>query len=174
MSTVAKSRVFLALGGNLGEPRQAFQEATIQLRDHPQIELLAASSLYRTPAVGGPAGQPDYLNAVIELATDLSPQELLDFCLKIEDAAGRTRKVRWAARPLDLDLLFYDQTILTSATLKLPHPRLHQRHFVLLPLVELAANFEHPLLKLSIGKLLQRLPEPAGITRLEKDWIDND
>ena len=174
MSTVAKSRVFLALGGNLGEPRQAFRDAAKQLQQHPQIALVAASSLYLTPAVGGPPNQPDYLNAVLELATELSPQELLDFCQQIEDAAGRTRAVRWDARTLDLDLLFYAQTTLESATLSLPHPRLQERHFVLLPLTELAADFEHPRLKLTIARLLERLPEPMGITRLEKDWIDND
>jgi len=170
----ATSRVFLALGGNLGEPKQAFLNACTALSRHPQIALSAASSLYRTPAIGGPSGQPDYLNAVIELATDLCPRELLDFCHQIETAAGRTRAVRWDARTLDLDLLFYDQQLLDTPELSLPHPRLQQRHFVLLPLAELAADFTHPGLHQTVAELLQKLPPAEGIVRLEKDWIEND
>lgn len=106
MITATKSRAFLAFGGNLGKPREAFKDAAKKLRQNQRIELVAASALYRTPPIGGPGGQPDYLNAVVELTTDLTPQELLDFCREIEDAAGRTRAVRWDARTLDLDLLF--------------------------------------------------------------------
>jgi len=174
MSTFAKSRVFLALGGNLGEPRQTFRDAVKQIQQHPQIQLVATSSLYQTPAIGGPPGQPDYLNAVLELTTALSPQELLDFCQQIEDAAGRTREVRWAARTLDIDLLLYAQQTQTTATLKLPHPRLHERHFVLLPLVELAADFEHPKLRKSAAELLAALPPAEEISRLEKEWTTDD
>ena len=174
MTMPIKSRVFLALGGNLGEPRQAFAAAARKLQHHPQVKLVAAAPLYRTPPVGGPADQPDYLNTVIELETDLSPQQLLAFCRKIEDAAGRTRSVHWGARTLDLDILFYAQHVITTPELTLPHPRLQQRHFVLLPLADLAADFIHPQLQASIAELLAQLPAAEGITRLENDWIDND
>lgn len=174
MTMPIKSRVFLALGGNLGNPRQAFATAARELRQHPQIELVAAAPLYRTPPVGGPADQPDYLNTVIELTTDLTPQQLLAFSRKIEDAAGRTRSIRWGARTLDLDLLLYARQIVATPELTLPHPRLQQRHFVLLPLADLAPDFIHPQLQVSVAELLARLPQAEGITRLETDWIDND
>ena len=174
MTEQQKSRAFLALGGNLDNPRRAFVKACETIKAHPHIELSAASSLYRTPPVGGPTGQPDYLNAVIAVATGLPPQKLLDFCRQIENAAGRTRDIRWGARTLDIDLLFYEQLVLDTPELKLPHPRLQQRHFVLQPLVELAADYRHPLLHCSIAEILNALPAAAGITRLEDEWIDND
>lgn len=174
MIAEAKSRVFLALGGNLGNPQQAFKHACATLQEHPRINLLTASSLYRTPPVGGPAGQPDYLNAVVELATDLSPQELLDFCRQIENAAGRTRAIRWDARTLDIDMLLFEQLTLETPELSLPHPRLHERHFVLFPLVELAADVKHPRWQQTMSELLAALPEAQGITRLEDRWIDHD
>jgi len=174
MITPAKSRVFLALGGNLGDPRKAFKAAASKLQQHPQIEVIAAAPLYRTPPVGGPSNQPDYLNSVIELATELSPQQLLAFCQEIEDAAGRTRNIRWEARTLDIDVLFYAQQVLDTPELKLPHPHLHQRQFVLLPLSDLAADFCHQRLQLSIAELLAKLPEAEGITRLTEEWINND
>ena len=174
MLTTVKSRVFLALGGNLGDPRRAFKLAVTTLQQHYRISLTAASALYQTPAVGGPTGQPDYLNAVLELATELPAQELLDFCRQIENAAGRTRSVHWGARTLDIDLLFYDQQVLKTPELSIPHPRLQQRHFVLLPLVELAADFRHPSLQQTTAELLRALPAADGITRLENDWINDD
>lgn len=174
MITAAKSRAFLAFGGNLAEPRKAFAKAIRKLKQHPRIELTAASSLYRTPPIGGPEGQPDYLNAVVELATDLSATELLAFCHEIEEAAGRTRSIRWEARTLDLDLLFFDQQVQNSPELSLPHPRLQERHFVLLPLAEVAADFQHPLSKQTVAETLALLPPAEGISRLPDEWIDND
>ncbi len=174
MIAAAKSRAFLALGGNLGNPHQAFVTARRSLADHPLIELLQASSLYRTPAIGGPSGQPDYLNAVLEIATSLAAAELLELCLQLETAAGRTRGVRWAARALDIDLLFFDNSTHNTASLTLPHPLLHQRHFVLLPLVEIAADLQHPHCGCSVSCLLDRLPAAEGIIRLPEKWIDHD
>lgn len=174
MITATESRAFLALGGNLGEPLQAFKTAIRKLAQHPQINLKSASALYRTPPIGGPSGQPDYLNAVVELVTNLDPQGLLDFCQQIENAAGRTRTIRWEARSLDIDLLFYDQLNFDIPTLSLPHPRLHERHFVLMPLAEVAASYRHPVLQKTVAELLTALPAPQGITRLEGRWLDND
>lgn len=169
-----KYRVHLALGGNLGQPEQAFVSACQALSAHPQIELCKAASLYRTPAVGGPCGQPDYLNTVIELATDLEAEELLQLCLQIETSAGRQRDVRWAARTLDIDLLLIGKLQINSASLTLPHPLMHKRHFVLLPLVEIAAELQHPQLGCSMSSLLKSLPPAEGIVRLKDKWIEHD
>lgn len=169
-----QSRAFLALGGNLGEPLKAFRAACRTLAEHAKIKLQAVSSLYRTPPIGGPEGQPDYLNAVVEVLTQLAPEELLDFCRQIENAAGRTRDIRWGARTLDIDLIFYDQVVLDTPVLKIPHPRLQLRHFVLLPLAELAADFQHPRLHRSVAGLLAELPEPEGITCLQNEWNNDD
>lgn len=174
MTSTPKSRAFLALGGNLGHPLTAFRAACRELEQHPRIDLVATSALYQTPAVGGPAGQPDYLNAVIELRTVLSPHELLAFCRELEEAAGRTRTVRWGARTLDLDLLFFDQQIFASPELTLPHPRLQERRFVLLPLADLAPDLRHPQRNASVTALLAQLPEVDGISRLMKEWLNDD
>lgn len=172
MPTMKKSRVFLALGGNLGEPQQAFNTACRELQKHPCIDLLSVSSLYRSSAVGGPAGQPDYLNAVIELETELSPAEILNFCHFLEQEAGRSRKIRWEARTLDLDLLFFDQLVIETEKLSLPHPRLAERHFVLLPLQELVPGLVHPVLQKTVTELVALLPEDRGIKRLKEEWFE--
>jgi 2-amino-4-hydroxy-6-hydroxymethyldihydropteridine diphosphokinase len=174
MAERKQHRVFLALGGNLGKPQQALGQACRALTDHPQIKLRQASSLYRTPAVGGPPGQPDYLNAVIEVTTELTPEQLLALSQQLEADTGRTRTVRWAPRTLDIDLLFFDNLTVNSASLDLPHPRLHERHFVLLPLVEIAPDLQHPHFSSSVTQLLERLPAAAGIVRLTEKWIDHD
>ncbi|HEY5672393.1 MAG TPA: 2-amino-4-hydroxy-6-hydroxymethyldihydropteridine diphosphokinase [Malonomonas sp.] len=174
MTKRKQHRAFLALGGNLENPQQAFYRACRTLAEHPQIELRQASSLYRTPAVGGPSGQPDYLNAVIEIVTEMTAEQLLGFCQQLEAAAGRRREIRWAPRTLDIDLLFYDNLMINTAELSLPHPRLQERHFVLLPLAEIAPELRHPQLGAPVRALLERLPAAAGITRLTEQWIDYD
>ena len=162
--------IYLGLGGNLGDPLGCFIEARQRLSEHPEIILHASSPLYRTPAVGGPAGQPDYLNAALSLSTELSPQQLLDYCLEIELACGRTRDTHWAARTLDIDLLLFNATVSDKPRLTLPHPRLQDRHFVLLPLVDLAPELRHPRLEKTLSQLLHNLPEPVGITKLSHHW----
>lgn len=134
------------------------------------MEILASSALYQTLPIGGPAEQPDYINGVLEIRTGLSPQNLLHLCHSIEDDAGRTRTLHWGPRTLDIDLLSYDNLILSETDLILPHPRLHQRHFVLLPLCDLAPDWIHPLLKMPATALLNRLGPPRGIKRIEESW----
>lgn len=174
MTAQKQQRAFLALGGNLGDPHQAFCQACRALANHPKISLQQASSLYRTPAVGGPGGQPDYLNAVIEISTTLAAPQLLTLCQQLEATAGRQREIRWAPRTLDIDLLFFAELIIDSGDLTLPHPRLQERQFVLLPLVEIAPKLQHPQLGKSVTKLLECLPVVAGIVRLTGKWIDYD
>ncbi len=170
MTAQHMSRAFLGLGGNIDDPVTHFRRARQELAGHPQITIRASSPLYRTPPVGGPDGQPDYLNAVLEIGTALTAWELLAVCQHLEREAGRVRTVRWGPRPLDIDLLLFSDQTCNSEILTLPHPRLHQRHFVLLPLCDLAPDLNHPVINRTIGQILDTLGPEPGISRLEKTW----
>jgi 2-amino-4-hydroxy-6-hydroxymethyldihydropteridine diphosphokinase len=126
----------IALGANLGEPAQALRDALNALEIEPGIRLVRASSLYRTAPLD--AGGPDYLNAVAEVATTLTAPALLDALQAIEQQAGRERPYRNAPRTLDLDLLWFGDARIDSARLTVPHPRMNERAFVLVPLAEIA------------------------------------
>jgi 2-amino-4-hydroxy-6-hydroxymethyldihydropteridine diphosphokinase len=129
-------RVFLALGSNLGDRLANLQRAVDLLEGQDGLAIVKSSRVYQTEPVGGPP-QPDYLNAVVEGRTSLSPQELLDACLAVEREMGRERKERWGPRLIDLDLLTYGREQVNEPGLQIPHPRMHQRGFVLIPLLEL-------------------------------------
>jgi 2-amino-4-hydroxy-6-hydroxymethyldihydropteridine diphosphokinase len=131
--------VFIALGANLGDPLGQVLVAIDELGRLPATRLAARSSLYRSRPVGGPE-QPDYVNAVVRLATMLPPRELLRCCLAIEARHGRRREGKNTPRTLDLDMLLYDGLIMHEPGLTLPHPRMHERGFVLLPLAEIAPD----------------------------------
>lgn len=122
----------LALGSNLGESRDTLSRAVAELADHPGVRLRAVSPVVRTRPVGGPE-QPDYLNLVISVETDLAPHELLAHCQAVETLHHRTREVRWGPRTLDVDIITYGDTEMEDETLTLPHPRAHSRAFVLQP-----------------------------------------
>jgi len=170
MTDKNNSRVFLGFGGNLGNPLSNFRLAREELAKHPQISVILCSPLYQTPPVGGPEGQPDFLNSVVEIRTGLLPLELLQLCRQIEDCAGRVRDLHWGPRTLDIDLLLIDDLVLDVPHLTLPHPRLHQRHFVLLPLNDLAPQLNHPIMNETINQLLEMLPEADGIIRINEAW----
>ena len=127
---------FVGLGANLGDAQGALQQALEGLAQLPDCELVASSRIYRSAPVD--ASGPDYLNAVAQLRTRLTAPELLAQLQALEQAAGRERPYRNAPRTLDLDLLLYGDARIASATLTVPHPRLRERAFVLLPLAELA------------------------------------
>ncbi|MGH9177571.1 MAG: 2-amino-4-hydroxy-6-hydroxymethyldihydropteridine diphosphokinase [Acidimicrobiales bacterium] len=126
-------RAFVALGSNLGDRRARLQQAVAGLPG-----VVAVSGVYETDPVGGPPGQPPFLNAVVELDTDLSPRELLDVARSLEAAAGRARSVRWGPRPLDVDVLLVGDLTVDEPDLAVPHPRMWERPFVLVPLHDLA------------------------------------
>jgi 2-amino-4-hydroxy-6-hydroxymethyldihydropteridine diphosphokinase len=139
---VGSVHAWVGLGSNLGDGRRQFRDALRALHADPAIEVRRASSLYRT-APWGVTDQPEFSNAVAELRTSLAPHALLDRLLAAERAAGRVRDgARWGPRTLDLDLLVYDDAVIDTPTLRVPHPHAHERDFVLVPLAELAPELE--------------------------------
>lgn len=134
------SVALIALGSNLAEPTQQVKRAITVLSQTPEITLLQASSLYQTDPVGYD-NQPDFINAVIKVSTTLEAPDLMRTLLRIEQEFGRERPFPNAPRVLDLDLLAYDQLALNTSLLTLPHPRMHERAFVLLPLAEIAPDY---------------------------------
>ena len=127
---------FLGLGSNLGDRLTNLQAAVDALQTEPGLRVTASSRVWETAPVGGPP-QPDYLNAVIRVETDLSAWDLLDAARRVEVRLGRVRRERWGARSLDVDILLYDDEQIDESELVVPHPRMAQRAFVLLPLLEL-------------------------------------
>ncbi len=159
---------YVALGSNLGNPLLQLRQAREGLAKLG--ELVGASSLYRTAPVGGPPGQADYLNAVMALEpAPPDPEALLGELLGLEARQGRARTVRWAARTLDLDLLAWDDLVLDTARLTLPHPRMAERPFVLAPLCELAPGWRHPVTHRSACETLASL-DPSGVLRTALSW----
>lgn len=130
-------RAFIGLGGNLGDPQKAMREALRMLAASPDIHIAAVSSLYRTPP-WGKVDQPDFLNAVAEVETCLEPRALLDFCLATESRLKRVRTERWGPRVIDMDILWFEGRCVDEAGLQVPHPRMGERAFVMVPLAEIA------------------------------------
>lgn len=156
-------RAFVALGSNLQDPQQQVLRAFTELDGLPGTHVTATSRLYRTAPVGYD-NQPDFINAVAEVSTSLTPLELLRQLLALETAHGRERPFPNAPRVLDLDLLLYDALQLHDAELTLPHPRLHERGFVLFPLADIAPELEIPG-KGKVRDLLQHCAN-QGVERL--------
>jgi 2-amino-4-hydroxy-6-hydroxymethyldihydropteridine diphosphokinase len=127
---------YLGLGSNLGDRLANLQAAVDALDSEPGLQVTTSSRVWETAPVGGPP-QPDYLNAVVRVETDLSARDLLDVARRVETRLGRIRKERWGARSLDVDILLYDEDQIDESDLVVPHPRMTQRAFVLLPLLEL-------------------------------------
>lgn len=151
-------RVYIALGSNLGDRQRYLQDAIDGLKALPDLRGIRCSALRETPPYGG-VEQGSFLNGVLEAETLLAPQELLDALHRLEEAAHRERLVHWGPRTLDLDLLFYDEQIIHTETLTVPHPDLQNRDFVLVPLVELAPWCWHPLLRKTAAQLLEEWKE---------------
>jgi 2-amino-4-hydroxy-6-hydroxymethyldihydropteridine diphosphokinase len=144
--------VFVALGSNLDDPESKVRQGIAALAELPRARLVAASSLYRSAALGH-ADQPDFVNAVAQLSTKLAPQAVLALLLTMEIRFGRERSFRNAPRTLDLDLLLYDAQRIAEPGLAVPHPRMHERAFVLAPLLEIAPECVIPGLGPAAGWL---------------------
>jgi len=160
----------LALGSNLGDREAMLRGARAALHTSPGLRVTASSGLYETEPVGGPAGQSPYLNAVLQVETALDPHGLLERCLAVEKHFGRVREAAWGPRTLDVDLLFWGRGIRHEPDLELPHPRLHLRPFVLIPLAELIPDFIHPLSGRTIRDLADSLQPAKGVSRLCQSW----
>jgi 2-amino-4-hydroxy-6-hydroxymethyldihydropteridine diphosphokinase len=143
MNSVSRERAYIGIGSNLEDPLGQVQSAVEALASLPETQFVQHSPWYRSKAIG-PGDQPDYINGVAEVDTGLSPQQLLTALHAIEMAQGRIRHQRWAARTLDLDILLYGNRIVATDRLRIPHPRLHQRNFVLYPLADLTPQLMFP------------------------------
>jgi 2-amino-4-hydroxy-6-hydroxymethyldihydropteridine diphosphokinase len=151
----------IALGSNLGDRSQILDQALDKLDHHAQIKVVKVSHWYCSKAItiDPSISQPDYLNGCAILATSLNPFDLLAVMLKIESQLGRVRRNRWDARTLDLDLLLYDQQVISNLDLIIPHPRMIDRAFVMIPLAEIAPNWMHPIANCSILELANQLTD---------------
>jgi len=152
--------VYIALGSNMDSPHQQLDSALEAVAQHPNMQLIAVSNRYQTPPIG--PQQPDFINAAAQLSTDLSPLDLLDALQAIEQQQNRVRSIHWGPRTLDLDILFYndllggslvgDSLVIESERLTIPHPRIGERAFVLVPLMDL-----NPQLTLPSGETVAQL-----------------
>jgi 2-amino-4-hydroxy-6-hydroxymethyldihydropteridine diphosphokinase len=153
--------VYLGLGSNLGD-REGHLERGLAALGARGVRMTAVSSIYETEPVGGPAQGP-YLNLVASAETALSPEALMQVALETEAEAGRVRGVRNAPRTLDVDILFYGDLVRRTEALTLPHPRLHERRFVLMPLAEVAPRLRHPARGLTAAEMLAACPDDARV-----------
>jgi 2-amino-4-hydroxy-6-hydroxymethyldihydropteridine diphosphokinase len=155
----------IGLGSNVGEKACHCKKAVTEVLKGDHHRLLAKSSLYRTEPIGY-ASQDWFVNGVIKIETDLGPYALLRFLRDVETRLGRTKTFRWGPRVIDLDILFFDEREIHTEELQIPHPLLHRRKFVLVPLVEIDRNLIHPVLKKTVQQLLEDLDEDQKVEKL--------
>jgi 2-amino-4-hydroxy-6-hydroxymethyldihydropteridine diphosphokinase len=156
--------IYIGLGANLGDRIQALRQGAEAL-DKAGVRVLRRSSLYRTDPVEV-VDQGEFINQVLGCLTDLPPEQVLSIGLGIERSLGRTRTRDKGPRTLDIDLLLHADTVLKTAGIEVPHPRMHLRAFVLVPLVEIAPDVRHPLLGLTAREMLERCPDRSRVERL--------
>lgn len=158
-------RVYIAIGSNLGKKKGNYLEALTRVAKIPNTKISKESSLYESEPLGD--SKEWYVNGVIEIQTELRPEMLIKKCKNIERAMGRKKvRKRWGARVIDLDILLYDVLSLEKKNLKIPHPELHKRKFVLIPLSEIAPQVIHPLLGATISELLVSVKDDKRVSLL--------
>jgi 2-amino-4-hydroxy-6-hydroxymethyldihydropteridine diphosphokinase len=158
--------VYLSLGSNLGNHEENILYAG-KILEETGFKIKKTSSLYKTSPWGN-TDQPYFLNLVLEGETKLSPQRLLKKIETIEKTLGRKKGEKWGPRKIDIDILFYDNKIIKTSNLKIPHPELHKRNFVLIPLKEIAPNLIHPLLKQSVQQMLKEVDDKGSVVLYNK------
>lgn len=149
---------YIALGSNMGDRLNYLEKALSCFKQYHQLELKKASSVYETPP-WGKTDQSPFLNCVLEIDTSFTPQMLLETLREIERQLGRERKEKWGPRTIDLDILLYGDEIINTTDLTIPHPRMSQRAFVMIPLIEIAPDLIHPVFKKTMKELADLLPK---------------
>lgn len=165
-SGIMKSKTFLLLGTNLGDRKKNLTIA----RNSIEVKvgaIVRASSIYQT-AAWGKSDQPDFLNQVVEVETELPATRVLFEILEVEKLMGRVRTVKWSERLIDIDILLYENAIINSPGLTVPHPHLPFRRFALMPLAEIASDYIHPQLNLTIAQLLEQCPDALEVTAIDE------
>ncbi len=160
-------QILIGFGSNLGDSVQVCLAAIERLSNHAHIRVLCRSSFYRTKPLMF-VDQPWFINGVVLCETDLSPEDLLGVIHQIEKDFGRNRQVRWGPRTLDLDLLSFGDREISLSSLTIPHPRLHERRFVLEPLLEIAPEWVHPTLSISARELLGRIVDAGDYQEVQQ------
>lgn len=160
-----KYKAFIGVGSNLGVPADNCEEAIRLLNATDDIEMISRSSLYESEPVGK-TDQNSFVNATVAIKTSLVPERLLDAVLSIEKTLGRERREKWGPRIIDLDILAYEDLMINTTNLTLPHPEMTKRRFVLLPLSEFAGEYIHPVENKTILDLLKELPETPQVKKI--------
>ena len=160
---------YLGIGSNLGDPIENCRTALREIASLKNVQDLRRSSLYRTEPVGDKP-QDWFINGVVEVRTTFSALQLVKALQWIEQALGRERNERWGPRTIDIDILLYGQEIIKTQSLVVPHPEMHKRRFVLVPVNEIAPYVIHPLYGVSMKGLLDRLEDDHTVERIDTDW----
>lgn len=153
---------YLSIGSNMGNRLETFQSAIQLLDSEQEISVLDSSSIYETDPVGY-TNQACFLNAVLKISTSFKPEELLQVCLRIEAELGRKREIHWGPRTLDLDILLYNQENIETESLIVPHPRMFERAFVMIPLMELEDQIQLPYSTTSLEDILSQISDKEGV-----------
>ena len=160
---------YLGIGSNLGDPVENCRKALREISSLKNVQVLRRSSLYRTEPVGDRL-QEWFVNGVVEVRTTFTAPQLLKALQWVEQALGRERRERWGPRTIDIDILLYGQEIMKTENLVDPHPELHKRRFVLVPINEIAPYVIHALFGVSMKGLLDRLEDDHTVERIDGDW----